>query len=269
MKLLPGYYKNDLPEEGDLIYGTVSDISEYGINISLIEYPVTGYLSFKEASVNKRLKAIKQELRVNKDYVFTVISVNPEKRFVDLSRKNHTVTEEKEFIDYLKKYRSCLSVVSEFCRIKDLLTHDEQVDCLNRILWKFVRTEAYNIFKDIKKSDTNMEKFDIDKEDNKNLHSIISKFIKDVSYTFKINFKLNSLDVDGRQSIIDYLNLIEKTIKDASVYILSAPLYIVEWNTVSEYEIDKQILEKKDMLNDIPRNDKLFMSIQTVEKYEE
>ena len=132
------YYKNDFPNIDDFVYGTIIDINEYGISINLIEYNKIGYLSLKDASNKKKFIRIKQELKTGKDYVFSVNNLDKEKDEINLTKKYQTKEDEEVFLQFIKKYKKCLEIISKFFILKNLINEKEQLEYMDDIIWKYV-----------------------------------------------------------------------------------------------------------------------------------
>ena len=84
MKILTSFYSNKFPEEGDMVYGKIVKFNEYGIKVLLKEYnDMEAFVNYRDASNSKRIKNIKKQLKNNKSYAFTVVSVDKDKEFID------------------------------------------------------------------------------------------------------------------------------------------------------------------------------------------
>ena len=122
------YYRKDFPESEDLVMAKVIEKTEYGYNVSLIEYEnLTGFISLADLMNGKYLQK-KYMLKDNEIVPLIVKEANVAKKMVALSRKNIS---EKEVSNTTLRYKTCT--------------------CINRLMNEFYT--MYLKFSDIHSSD--------------------------------------------------------------------------------------------------------------------
>lgn len=93
------YYKKKLPSVDDVVIAKVVNISEYGIEVSLIEYNgITGYINCSEVSRKKKVNFNKL-LTIGKDILVHVLQVDEDKNMIDLSKRTIGDDDVKLFTD--------------------------------------------------------------------------------------------------------------------------------------------------------------------------
>lgn len=93
------YYKKKLPSVDDVVIAKVVSISEYGIEVSLIEYNgITGYINCSEVSRKKKVNFNKL-LTIGKDILVHVLQVDEDKNMIDLSKRTIGDDDVKLFTD--------------------------------------------------------------------------------------------------------------------------------------------------------------------------
>ena len=93
------YYKKKLPSIDDVVIAKVINISEYGIEVSLVEYNgVTGFINCSEVS-RKRKVNFNKLLTVGKDILVHVLQVDEDKNMIDLSKRTIGEDDIKLFTD--------------------------------------------------------------------------------------------------------------------------------------------------------------------------
>ena len=81
-------YKNKIPSVDDIVIARVDKISQYGVNVTLIEYNnFSGFINCSELSRKKKVNMNKL-LTVGKNIHLIVISVDEEKQLADLSKRS-------------------------------------------------------------------------------------------------------------------------------------------------------------------------------------
>lgn len=93
------YYKKKLPSIDDVVIAKVINISQYGIEVSLIEYNrATGFINCSEVS-RKRKVNFNKLLTIGKDILVHVLQVDDKKNMIDLSKRTIGDDDIKLFTD--------------------------------------------------------------------------------------------------------------------------------------------------------------------------
>jgi len=177
-------YNKKFPILDEVVIARIDNINELGINVSLIHYDnLKGYISYSEVSRKKKFN-VNKILIVGKETHLIVINIDPDKGFVDLSKRtinNEEITlfDEKYKI-YIKLYNMFRHFFKRFYDYKGDYDDKELEDFLKNTLWKFQETlEDDEIYDTITNSDNNEDlinqslNLDIEK-----LKSIINDYIK-------------------------------------------------------------------------------------------
>ena len=235
MKTSLRYYKNIYPEIGSFILGKVVKITKYGITIILLEYNnIEAFANFKDASNRRRLIAIKRELKINTNYPFYVKNVDINTGNIDLTKKYQTKDEEKVFIDYLKKYKFCMSILKKFFYKINMHTIHDQELILEKTYWKYDPNKLFALLKSIKNDISQLYTiFDLEKDQYTIFHNILKLCFKDIKYTIKYNIRINSLSINGKSNIITFLEHIHKKFYIVPI-IKSVPIYLIEFQNILE-----------------------------------
>lgn len=103
-------------EEGELVIGTVKKVKNFGAFVSLDEYPgVEGFIHIAEVS-SGWVKYIRDFIREGQKVVCKVLSVDPNKRYVELSLKQVNEHQRREKIQQWKneqKARKLLELLAD------------------------------------------------------------------------------------------------------------------------------------------------------------
>jgi len=123
------YYKKKIPSIDDIVIAKVEKISEYGIQVTLIEYDgIRGFINCGEVSRKKRVN-LNKLLTVGKDILLNVIQVDPVKGFIDLSKRSITDEDIKLFNE---KHKTHIQLYNIFKHIYMKLNN---IDNLININW--------------------------------------------------------------------------------------------------------------------------------------
>jgi translation initiation factor 2 subunit 1 len=110
-----GFYENDMPDVNDNVVCKVKRVVDDNIYVELLEYDeIEGMILSHNVSRRKSLN-LKDTL-----FVCTVICVDKEKKFIDLSKK--VVTDDEAEIA-LDKYHKAKNMYSIFCRVSEITNY--------------------------------------------------------------------------------------------------------------------------------------------------
>lgn len=100
------FYKNEFPEQEDIVLVKVNREDEYGYHGNLIEYDdLEGFISLSEIVKTKYIK--KHILKIGDLLPMIVLKVDCNKRIVDLSKKR---IESKDEPTIMCRYKTCVSI---------------------------------------------------------------------------------------------------------------------------------------------------------------
>jgi translation initiation factor 2 alpha subunit (eIF-2alpha) len=237
-------YNKKFPVIDEIVIGKIDNIDELGINVSLIHYDnLKGYISYSEVSRKKKFN-VNKILIVGKETHLIVINVDPDKGFVDLSKRTIndeeiTLFDEKYKI-YIKLYNMFRNFFKRYYDYKGEYEEKKLEEFLKNTLWKYQETlEDNEISETITNSDNNTELINQSLNlDKSKLKDIIDDYIKTNIFVVKpskeIIFTLYSIGEEGYFDLkytLDYKNFYfyKNIVDDYSISIL--------YETNSDYKI--------------------------------
>ena len=122
-----------------------------------------------------------------------------------------------------------------------------------------------DLAKSIKSDKTLLDEFDLTDIEKDHMYECVKSNIIDITYDVRFNIKINSLDINGKQQIINYLKLLETTFNEKP-YVKSIPIYILEFKKINEYKLEQVIAQTKKKLDSLEK-DKVMVLLDIVEKY--
>lgn len=190
------YYKKKFPSIDDVVIAKVTNISEYGIEVKLIEYNnITGFINCSEVSRKKKVNFNKL-LNIGKDILVHVIQVDEIKSMIDLSKRTISDEDIRQFTEthrlhiqlynLFKQLYMKINDITEINKISQENLHNFMCMTLFEIQTEFENTE---IMEKITNKDTNneiIESINFESIDN-NITSIEFKKILDDFIDKKIN----------------------------------------------------------------------------------
>ena len=237
-------YNKKFPVIDEIVIAKIDNINELGINVSLIHYDnIKGYISYSEVSRKKKFN-INKILTVGKETHLIVINVDPEKGFVDLSKRTINTEEialfDEKYKIYIKLYNMFRNFFKKYHDYKEEYDDKQLEEFLKNTLWKFQGSlEDNEISEIITNSDNNTQLINQSLNlDLVKLKNIIDNYIKTNIFVVKpskeIMITLYSVGEEGYFDLkytLDYKNFYfyKNVVDDYSISIL--------YETNSDYKI--------------------------------
>ena len=231
------FYKHHFPKIDELVMVRIKSISDTGILCDLLEYNnIEGFLSLTEVS-RRKLHALGRVIKINDKHVLHVTNIDPEKHYIDLSKKFITEEEKNEG---LEKYRNGKFINNITRRIADTvkINFDTLYDIYITPLYE---NEKYKYPVDALKSLVVDKKKIWENCPNTN-ENVIAEFIKLLEH--KINLTYHKIEatieltcfsengIDDIKLALDKGSEIGGT--DISIQLISSPLYLCWTNSIDE-----------------------------------
>ena len=208
----------DLPAVGDFVIIKITKIMPHGAYCRLTEYNMDSYLPISEVS-SGWIKNIHEFIREGQQDVAKVISVDPEKRSVDISLKKATGKDKKDKVNDYSLEKRAEGMVNKAIISSKQETNKE---ALTLELSKYAKTynELVNNIFEGKDPLASIK----EKEFKQALYDLVAKTIKPKTYTVAYSVDLSTSNTkSGLNSIKDALTEIEK--KGVAVLYMGAPKY--------------------------------------------
>jgi len=122
------YYKKKIPNTDDIVIGIVNNISQYGIEVTLIEFNgLKGFINCSEVSRKKRVN-FNKILTVGKEVLLHVMQVDKENGFVDLSKR--TIGDE-DISTFKEKHKTYIQLYNIFKQLFMKLNNIDKPELIN------------------------------------------------------------------------------------------------------------------------------------------
>jgi translation initiation factor 2 subunit 1 len=136
------YYEQELPEIGELVHVKYTAMTDNSVYVQLTEYAnIQGMITFAELH-RGRITAISQHASIGKEDILSVIRLDAEKKYIDLSKRTMTPAE-KELGN--QKAQRGRDVLNYMCTIADSCGVPLQ-DLMTNVAWPlykmFPKTES-------------------------------------------------------------------------------------------------------------------------------
>ncbi|KAL7421547.1 hypothetical protein Q5752_003316 [Cryptotrichosporon argae] len=110
---MPRYYENKYPEVDQLVMVQVQSIEDMGAYVKLLEYDgIEGMILLSELS-RRRIRSVQKLIRVGRNEVVVVLRVDPDKGYIDLSKRRVSAEEIVKCEEQYEKGRAVDSILRQ------------------------------------------------------------------------------------------------------------------------------------------------------------
>jgi translation initiation factor 2 subunit 1 len=201
-------YENELPKEGDLVMVKIISVGDNGAKCQLLEYggreamlPCTEYS-------RKRIRSVKKIVRPGKRDVLTVINVDNDKKYIDLSKKHVTKAEIADVESRFQKssfVHSCMQQLSRHHQTLGL------PDMYQRIAWPMYHEfgHAFNGLEQAARNIEILQKYTLDQTTMNQLRQELEHRFQEKPKDVRCVVTVSCIGVDGVDAIKDALQKAE------------------------------------------------------------
>jgi translation initiation factor 2 subunit 1 len=217
-------YKNKYPKPDEIVIAKIKNISQgIGTYVTLPEYAdIEGFIMMSELS-RKHFTNINRITQVNKYIVASVLRVDQEKGYIDLSKKVVSEEEIKLAEKKFNKSKIVHSIILSAC--SKLNCHPQN---LYESLWEIDCPHIYDFFKDVL---SNKKQLTFSDEINKVLLEEIKSKI--IIKEFVINTFFEMFSGQGFDIIINIYKKLKQKYPNIVVCNIMIPLYYIEYTTTN------------------------------------
>lgn len=227
------HFEAELPTQGHLVMVQVKRVADTSCYVSMLEYGgLEGMILFSEVST-RRIRSMLKEIRVGQFCVCLVLRVEPEKGYVDLSRRRVNQEERNRYLDTYAKSKTVHSTMKNLASQYSLSLRE----VCEKVAWPLYRehAHAYDAFTDFvnNKDRAIFEKLDVPKEMIDSLVEIVERKMTPQAMKFKAQVHVSCTAYDGIAAVKKALGAVAEVCKakngsemgEVSIKVVAPPLY--------------------------------------------
>jgi translation initiation factor 2 subunit 1 len=224
------YYENEMPDVGSVVMVKVESMEESMCYVRLLEYNnIEGMIPFTELS-RRRIRSMSQLAKVGRVLIATVIRVDKEKRYIDLSKKQVTAEERRLCEDRYWKAKTVVGIMCTAALELKMLP----IDLMNSVAWPLYRngTHAYDQLKRATlASDEVLTKLNLPKPVYDQLEATIKQKLKAETLKIEADLNVTCFTPEGVDAIREVLlygqGFVDKSeaVGLITVHVLAPPTY--------------------------------------------
>jgi translation initiation factor 2 subunit 1 len=231
-------YKDEFPDEGDLVLCTISGIQHHAVFCRLDEYNGrTGMIHISEV-VAGRVRNLKEYVKEGQKAVVKVLRVNKEKGYIDLSLRRVNEGQRRQKMNQLKQLQLCKKIIGIVA--KQLKKDENKI--LDHVSAKVSAKYAFlfEAFEAVSRDEDSFEKIGVDATLSKALTEAVKIRIKPPELFIEGDFTLSSYDPNGIELIKKALVPFEKE-ENCTVKYRGAGTYRIKIKTDDYKKGEKQL----------------------------
>jgi translation initiation factor 2 alpha subunit (eIF-2alpha) len=233
------FYRSRLPPEGAITAVRVDEINDYGVIVTLLEYDVAGLIVGGEVS-RKRIRSIKEVVRVGQETAAAVTKIDDSSGTVDLSIKMCTPDEVTEALMKYGRHRTIYNLIKQLSDVTGV-----PVEChLETFVWPALERgeDVYARFVSLNAPEPDIDGVLADSPHKCALLQLIARRLPTPSFTASQIVKLQCLDgMCAPELLTKALRAGAASESDVAVWVVSPPEYKFVATATSQTAADVKV----------------------------
>lgn len=237
------FKKKGFPEEGELVFATVTNVQYNSVFVKIEEYDRQGLIHISEVSPG-RIRNIRDYVKEGKMVVCKVIKIDESKGHIDLSLRRVTEMQKRAKTDERKqeqKAENIIEMLASKLKEKPAQIYKEISEVL---LPKYERLQY--AFEEVVENGASLEKEGVPKKYSKLLEELVKEKIKPKVVTISGTIMIKSYEEDGAELVKNTLIKAQSSAQETIIKCLGAGNYSLEIKAKDYKEAEsrlKKVLE--------------------------
>jgi len=194
--------KQGYPDEEELVLCTVTNVQHHSVFVNLDEYSLSGMIHISEVSPG-RIRNIRDFVKEGKVIVCKVLSINTERRNIDLSLRRVTEAQRRAKINEIKQVQKAEKIVEFIARKLGKDTNQLYADITSKVLDKY--SNLYIFFEEVSQDEKLATQLGLSPDITLALLETIKTRIKPSSVEISGKLVLTSFESNGVETIKNIL----------------------------------------------------------------
>lgn len=248
------YKKQGFPEEGELVFCTVTNVQYNSVFVKIEEYDKSALIHISEISPG-RIRNIRDFVKEGKMIVCKIIKIDRNSGNIDASLRRVTEMQKRQKTDERKQEQKAENIIEMLSTEIKIPIKDLYAEVAKVLLPKYEMLQY--AFEDVVEKKQSLEKMGVNKNYADKLELLVRDKIKPKSVVVSGVIKLKSYAEDGVHKIKDALMNAEKVSKTVDIRYLGSGQYSINIEA-KEYKTAEKILkEALSACEDTLKEDKL------------
>ncbi|KAK1923967.1 IF2A factor, partial [Spelaeornis formosus] len=226
---MPRFYENKYPEVDQLVMVQVQSIEDMGAYVKLLEYDnIEGMILLSELS-RRRIRSVQKLIRVGRNEVVVVMRVDPDKGYIDLSKRRVSAEEVVKCEEQYEKGKAVDSILTQVGKKTGVPTES----LYEKIAWPLHKQygHSYDAFKlSISEPDAVFSPLNLDPDTLADLKSTIARRLTPKPVKVRADVEVKCFAYAGIEAIRKALQAGEDASTEnvkIAVRLVAPPLYVM------------------------------------------
>lgn len=243
------YYKRKgFPEEGELVFCTVTKVRYNSVFCNIEEYRRTGLIHISEISPG-RIRNIRDYVQEGKKIVCKVIDIDEDKGHIDLSLRRVTEIEKRKKITARKQESKAEKIIKQVAKRAD----EKQRKVYKKISTPLLKEYLYvhQAFQDVVENGKDVVDLGVPEKYADTLHELVEEKIKPRSVSISGELAIKTWDENGLQTVKDALKTAKQQGKKIEIRYLGSGRYEVNVEAREYKEAEKDMEKALDKAKEV------------------
>ncbi|MCF7872362.1 S1 RNA-binding domain-containing protein [Candidatus Woesearchaeota archaeon] len=234
------FRKHGFPEEGEIVFCTVTNVQYNSVFVKIEEYDKSGLIHISEISPG-RIRNIRDYVREGKMIVCKIIKVDKHSGNIDVSLRRVTEMQKRQKTDERKQEQKAEKIIESLAEQIKRPVKEIYIEIADVVFKKYELIQQ--AFEDVVEKNQSLEKLGINKEYAKKLEELVREKIKPKKVEIHGTIKIKTYSENGVERVKSVLIKVEKTSKNISIKYLGAGAYSI-LVVAKEYKEAEKILKE-------------------------
>ncbi|MGV8169537.1 MAG: translation initiation factor IF-2 subunit alpha [Candidatus Nanoarchaeia archaeon] len=234
------FKKQGFPEEGDLVFATVTNVQYNSVFCQIEEYGRQGLIHISEVNPG-RIRNIRDFVVEGKMIVCKVIKIDKERGHIDLSLRRVTEMQKRQKTDERKQEQKAEKIIEALAVQVNKPAPQVYDEVAKHLLPKYEMLQY--AFQDVVETNFSLEKAGVPKEYADKLETLVREKLKERSVVVSGTISIHSYEEKGLELVKTALMDALKVDKKVSIKYLGAGAYSLEIEA-KEYKDAERILKE-------------------------
>lgn len=255
------YKKDGYPEEGELLFCTVTNIQYNSVFVQIESYNRSGLIHISEISPG-RIRNIRDFVKEGKMVVCKVIKIDEEKGHIDLSLRRVTEMQKKQKTEERKQEQKAEKIIESLATQLGKKPHALYKEIAQKLLPKYEYLQY--AFEDLVENNVSLKESGLKKEYAEPLEELVKEKIKPKKVEISGKITIQVYTEDGVEVVKKALLEVKKD--NISIKYLGAGNYAIVIEAKNYKDAEKDLKESLDKIKKIIEENKGQISFKKNEK---
>ncbi|RSH89047.1 hypothetical protein EHS25_002709 [Saitozyma podzolica] len=226
---MPRFYESKYPDVDQLVMVQVQSIEEMGAYVKLLEYDgIEGMILLSELS-RRRIRSVQKLIREGRNEVVVVMRVDPDKGYIDLSKRRVSAEEVVKCEEQYEKGKTVDSILVQVAKKRNVPAED----LYEKIAWPLHKQygHSYEAFKlSITEPDAIFGSLNLDSDTLADLRAVIARRLTPKPVKVRADVEVRCFDYAGIEAVRRALKAGEALSTEEvpiKVRLVAPPLYVM------------------------------------------